>query len=326
MKNPKWRVSVGPFGKGRERAVTRRVLAVVLMVGAFLFFGSAAAFATGPSISVRPNTGLTGGKTVTVVGSGLAAGAKGYVMECNEAPGEPTVRIGPPFDESLPIGCSAPSLKRIVSTTANGTLATTTIVHEGRKLGPPCGVFPIIAGCAHADSAGQRPRGDAQNYPCPPSPAQQVAGVTCALVFVDTSHDQAAAPIVFLGPKAPPPPPTTTPGTTGTTSPGTTGTTAPGTTGTTAPGTTPTTAAHGSTPVPGATTGGSPAAATKPASASAPGSTSPGSVTASSGSLAFTGLGSVGKVLAVVGGILLLLGLVLYFFDVKKLAAWFLGL
>jgi hypothetical protein len=66
--------------------------------------------------------------------------------------------------------------------------------------------------------------------------------------------------------------------------------------------------------------------ATKPASATATGSTSPGSVTANSGSLAFTGLGSVGKILAVVGGILLLLGLVLYFFDVKKLAAWFLGL
>jgi hypothetical protein len=42
--------------------------------------------------------------------------------------------------------------------------------------------------------------------------------------------------------------------------------------------------------------------------------------------LAFTGLGSIGKILAVVGGILLLLGLVLYFCDVKKLAAWFLGL
>ncbi|HEY5026704.1 MAG TPA: hypothetical protein VII76_17135 [Acidimicrobiales bacterium] len=302
-----------------------RLVAIVLVAGGFVLFKTATAVAASPSISVRPATGLTGGKKVTVSGSGLAASAKGYVLECNEAPGEPTIHIGPPFDESLPIGCSAPSLRRITATTSDGTLATITIVHEGRKLGPPCGVFPVIAGCGRADTAGKRPHADAQNYPCPPSPIQQVVGVRCALVFIDTGQDQVSAPITFLGAAAPPPvtvPPTTpltvpptTPGTVPHTSPGTTPHTTPGGSTGGAPGSTGTST--------GGASGGAGGAGT--VGGAVPPSTAAGTVSAGSGSLAFTGLGLPEKILAIVGALLVLFGLALYFLDLKRVGVWFLG-
>ena len=279
---------------------------------------------------MAPAAGLTGGEKVTITGSGLAANAKGYVLECNEAPGEPTVNIGPPFDESLPIGCSAPSLRRITATTPAGTLSTIIVVHEGRKLGPPCGVFPVIAGCGRADSSGKRPHGDAKNYPCPPSPVQQVLGVKCALVFIDTGHDEVSAPISFLG--APAPPPATVPPTTPVTPPKTppggpqTSPGAPPGTGDPSPGsqTSPATPPGTGDPSPAVT----PAAATAPGASTAatPGATAPGTVSASSGSLAFTGLGLPEKIMAGLGAFLVLFGLALYLFDLKRVAAWFLGL
>jgi hypothetical protein len=45
-----------------------------------------------------------------------------------------------------------------------------------------------------------------------------------------------------------------------------------------------------------------------------------------SGVLAFTGFGRTGQLLALLGLILVLIGLVLYFFDVRKAASWLLGL
>lgn len=47
---------------------------------------------------------------------------------------------------------------------------------------------------------------------------------------------------------------------------------------------------------------------------------------ASTGVLAFTGFGQTGQLLALLGCILVLLGVVLYFLDVRRAAVWFLGL
>ncbi len=63
-----------------------------------------------------------------------------------------------------------------------------------------------------------------------------------------------------------------------------------------------------------------------PAPATPAASTSPAVVHASSGSLAFTGLGSGGKKVALLGAVLLFLGLVLFFVNLRKLAHWLLGL
>jgi hypothetical protein len=50
------------------------------------------------------------------------------------------------------------------------------------------------------------------------------------------------------------------------------------------------------------------------------------SATSPSGTLAFTGFGRIGQLVALVGVILVLLGIAAYFVDVRKAAAWFLGL
>jgi hypothetical protein len=303
----------------------RRLVAAALVVAGFLSFASAQAFATG-ALRLSSATGLVQGQMVFVAGSGLAANAFGYVLECNGTPGEPTVFVGAPFDEPIPVGCSPPSLKQIVSTTPTGSMSAAVKVHVSRKLGPPCSFNSVFGPCGHADSAHQRPRGDAQNYPCPPSPAQQAAGVTCSLVFYDTAHEKVAAPIKFVGGEPPVKvTPTTAPGgTTPTTAPHTTPTTAPHTTPTTVPPTTapPTTAPHTVVVVHPATAD---PGATAPATATAT-ATSPAVVHASSGSLAFTGLGSTGKKVALLGAVLLLLGLVLFFVNLRKLAHWLLGL
>jgi hypothetical protein len=54
--------------------------------------------------------------------------------------------------------------------------------------------------------------------------------------------------------------------------------------------------------------------------------TSSGAVKASAGSLAFTGLGRTGKLVALLGAILVLTGFALYAIDLRRVAHWFLGL
>ena len=313
----------------RASRLVHRVAAGVLVAGGVSIFGTAAAYGQA-SISVSPSTGLTGGKNVTVTGSGLAADVPGYILECNTTPGEPTIGIGPPFDTRVPVGCSAPSLRRIARTSVSGTLAVTFRVHEGRKVGPPCGVPPVIGGCRGDDSAHLHPHKDAQNYPCPPSPLQQEAGFTCVLTWIDTAGDHPSTKIAFLGAITPTPPGASS-GSPPPTSPGSS--------------TTPTTAAsgtpHGSTtpsvPVTRVGTGtsgsgasGSPGSgvgtATAPARAATSSGAAPGTVSANSGSLAFTGLGPYGKLIAGAGTLFLVVGTLLFLVDVRRLVTWLLGL
>lgn len=178
-----------------------QVLGSVLLAGGLVMSVSAAAFATtGGSLTVSPNTGLIKGVVVRVSGSGLAHSSKGYLIECNMAPHEPTVLLGSPVFNTLDVGCSPPSLRSIYSTSSTGTLSGTFQILLGRKrVGPPCGLNIAIAGCPQADNAGKRPGADAQNYPCPPTPAQQVAGDTCQILYVDAAGNLVDAPIYFAG-------------------------------------------------------------------------------------------------------------------------------
>jgi len=93
----------------------------------------------------------------------------------------------------------------------------------------------------------------------------------------------------------------------------------------TSPTTPPAVATAPTTPVRAVTTG-APAPATQPVGDPSPAATSPGAVRASSGSLAFTGLGKTGKLIALFGAILVLMGFVLFVIDLRKVAHWFLGL
>jgi hypothetical protein len=310
----------------RKSKVSRRnwLIAAALVTGGFVCFASADAFAAGTLVA-SPHGGIKQGEVVTVTGTGLAASSYGYVIECNDTPGEPTVLVRPPFDQRIPVGCSPPNLKYIVSTSSTGSLSTTIKVHVSRNLGPPCSIESVFGPCGGVpDSAGFRPRADAQNYPCPPSPAQQAAGVGCSLVFYDTAHQQVSTPITFLnlGPPAKTPPtPVTTPS-----PPLTTPVTTPAPAPAPASGTTPTPAAN-----PGGAVTPSPALTSKSTgggtgSSADPGATAPGTVAASSGSLAFTGLGPIGKMLGVLGAVLLVLGLIMLFVNMRRVALWLLGL
>ncbi len=179
--------------------------------------GGGSTVPSGPTLTVSPATALTGGQSVSVTGGGYAENSEGNVLECNNAPGQPTVELGSPVNASLAIGCTAPSYN-VVSTSASGTVSTTYDVIEG-TVGPPCGASnDAISTCPNADSTGQNPATDAANYPCPPTAAQQAAGVTCTLMYGDLSGDSATAAIAFEG-QTPPPPtvPTSTTTTTTTT-------------------------------------------------------------------------------------------------------------
>ena len=167
-----------------------------LVAGSVVCMASAPASAAG-TLHVNPATGLGQKQIVAVTGSGFAGHTFGYVLECNATPGEPTVFVGPPFDQSLPVGCTAPSLKHLVSTTATGALSTTFQVRLSKKLGPPCGSAAVLGRCGRIDSSGQHPRKDAQNFPCPPTSAQVAHGVRCVLIFDDAAHESASAPIAF---------------------------------------------------------------------------------------------------------------------------------
>ena len=182
--------------KPRTLFVRHALVAGALVAGSVVCVASAPAWATG-TLHLTAATGLVQKQIVTVTGSGFADRTYGYVLECNATSGQPTVLVGPPFDQSLPVGCSAPSLKHIVSTTATGMLSTNFQVRLSKKMGPPCGYSVVLGRCGRDDSAGQHPRKDAQNYPCPPTSAQRALGATCVLVFYDSAHEIASVPISF---------------------------------------------------------------------------------------------------------------------------------
>ena len=151
-----------------------------------------------PALSVVPATGLQAGDHVAVTGSGLAPQTQGAVVECNNAPGQPTIDVdGIP----APVSCSNPFTSgALVGTSDTGSFSTAFTVSAG-VLGPPT---------QGQDSAGSNAGTDAANYPCPPTPAQLAAGASCVIGFGDLAGDLVYQPISLI-PNPPPPPPTPVP-------------------------------------------------------------------------------------------------------------------
>ena len=152
-------------------------------------------------LNVTPNSGLTNEESVSITGEFLEKSSPGIVLECNETPDEPSVALGGLVNTSVAVGCTAPSAADIVTTTSTGTLSTSYTVTTG-TIGPPCG-GSSLASCPSLDSAGNTPAADAADYPCPPTPAQQAAGVTCSLEFGDSAGDLVDGPILYSGETAP---------------------------------------------------------------------------------------------------------------------------
>ncbi len=266
----------------RVGVVAGTVLAITgLTIVAGTASASAATGLTG-TITITPDTGLTNGQTVTITGSGFSATSIGNILECNSDSGQPNVHVGGVVNSDISVSCNAPSLSKLVTTTASGTISTMFAVVEG-TVGPPCGPAPAAATCPATDANGNSPTADAALYPCPPTAAQVAKGDVCTLTYGDEANDSGVANISFASSA----PPTTAAPTTTPTAPTTTK--AP-----TTAATTPTTVA----PRTGVTT-----ATTAPAPATSP----------STGTLATTGPGPAVGWLGAIGAVLLLLGVVLLF-------------
>ena len=301
----------------RQHHVVDRLVAIGLLAGGLVLAAAAPAFGIA-TISLSQSTGLKQAQVVTVTGSGLVASAFGYVIECNDAPGEPTVRVGPPFDVVLPIGlqCAESQTHR---------------AHDGRRdaVGHDQGPREQVPRTTVRPAPG--PRGVRASRQC-----GQGADGRCSRTIPARPRRRSRLRVHLFGclrgqygaegvdeyqlrgrrragtrpaghrfPSTTPTTPTTTPSTTPAV---TTSATQPPV----QPGTSP--------------ASGTPSGAARPASGGSRAVTTPGTVRANSGSLAFTGLGKPGVLLAVFGFALVLIGLSLFFLDVRKLALWLLGL
>ncbi len=165
------------------------------MLSALVFVGAPLASATTPSIQVSPTTGLLDGQLLAVTGSGYAPNTVGGPVECNDAPGQPTVPLDgfavlvscdvPAFGASYPFNSS-----QFDEFSSTGTLSTSFVVHTG-VVGPPA---------LGTDSAGHSAAADAALYPCPPTPAQQADGDICQLTVGDSDGNNASVPLTFAPP------------------------------------------------------------------------------------------------------------------------------
>ncbi len=139
-----------------------------------------------PAVSATPSRGLVAGQTITVQATGLSPDSQGAVVECSLAPGQPTIQVD---GIAVPVGCSNPfsSNSPLFASSPSGTASVRFRVVTG-VLGPPQG---------GTDSSGGNAATDAAAYPCPPTPAQQLAGVTCGIGIGDLAGERAYTPISF---------------------------------------------------------------------------------------------------------------------------------
>ena len=214
------------------------VATLLIFSGATILATTFASAAASPTLVATPDTGLslTSGQSIMLTGSGYADSSAGNILECNNDPSEPTVALGGLVDSSVSVGCTGPSFSAnsLTSTSATGTISKAYTVTTG-TVGPPCGATSdIVTPCPTTDSSGGNTTTDAAKYPCPPTAAQQAAGVTCSLNYGDQANDSSSVTIYFTG---------ETTGTTTTTAAPTTTTTAAPTTTTT--GVAPTTTTTG---------------------------------------------------------------------------------
>jgi hypothetical protein len=154
-----------------------------------------------PSITIAPDTGLPPpsgpvnasgstnvSTTVTLASTGWSSNDAGWaILECNDDPNQPTQQL---FGQTLPVACDLENA----------------ILPPNAKL--PATATVISGNVGYNDSGngsdGNPANADAANYPCPPTAAQQAAGILCAFVVVGLSSsltpvDLAAQPLEWSG-------------------------------------------------------------------------------------------------------------------------------
>jgi hypothetical protein len=181
--------------------------------------------------------GLANGDVVNVAGTGFTPGSLASIEQCNSDPAQPVLLY---LGTDIPVSCSPLALTSIGNTrTTKGKLSGAHTMIGGMnppgpppdgEVGPPVqGVTPTcdqtvptastIANCTTSGNAVL----DAQQFPCPPTAAEQAAGDTCVLAIGDQAGDRAVG-IALFGNESLPTPTTTAPTTT---QPGATTTLAP---------------------------------------------------------------------------------------------------
>jgi hypothetical protein len=221
-----------------------------------------------PSLTADPGTCLTGGTKIAITGSGYDAGSLGIVLQCSNDASQPTVSLDIIGNtEVVPVSCTGIALGNAITTSGTGGFSSSWDAIDG-VTGPPCGKTGDLVATCPSDSSGGNSTTDAAAYPCPPTPAQLAAGVSCTIAFGDEKGKTATTPISFAL--------TATPSTGG-------GGIPPSTTATT-------------TPTSAASTTAAAAAAAAPKTA------------ATSGSLAFTGPGTGLYIIGSAGLLMVLLG------------------
>ena len=148
-----------------------------------------------PSITETPDTGLsaTSSTQTTITSTNWDASTDTYFVpiECNSDPSQPTYSV---FGHNVPVGCSEFVVETTSKYYSNGTLTYPYSVPSGN----------VGSGDQGTDSAGNPASQDAAKYPCPPTPAQQQAGIICAVALVGITSSfspgaVAVQPVEFSG-------------------------------------------------------------------------------------------------------------------------------
>ena len=175
---------------------------------------------------------LASGDVVTIAGANFAPSALSSALECNSDLSQPVVLF---LGNYVPVSCTQLSL---VTTTKTGTLTDPFTIKTGTIGSPPTGTptcteVSTTAPTTTSTVPNCKTSGvgltDAANYPCPPTPAQQLAGDTCVLAIGDIKGDRAVG-VILIGSETLPTTTTTTAPTTTTTGATTTTSEAPTTT------------------------------------------------------------------------------------------------
>ncbi len=108
--------------KRTHRRVVVGIAALLMLSGAGGLFVAAQANAAGATLTATPTTGIQKGTTITASGSGFAVSSSGSLMECSNAPGQPTMAVAV-AKITVPVSCS--KANNILPTTASGTFTPT---------------------------------------------------------------------------------------------------------------------------------------------------------------------------------------------------------
>jgi hypothetical protein len=150
-----------------------------------------------PTLMADPGTCLSGGTPIAVTGLGYDASSLGILLQCNNAPDQPTVSLPAPISETVPVSCTGIALANAITTSSTGGFSTTWGAIDGVN-GPPCGKSGDLAATCPLDSSGADAATDAAIYPCPPTAAELAAGDSCTLSFGDQKGKTATVPISFV--------------------------------------------------------------------------------------------------------------------------------